>query len=735
MLEIEELLNNLITENSYDKRIIPYIKEFFRYNAKEFNWTKEEIEEKIRLISKKVKGVEFVHLDDKQALTDHSFKNMLVNRDIIGKQLSSEEIINLTSELFLNLEIAIKEGEEGKDGYWKDNEEYPLIDLKYSRNNYDKENILNIISNAFNIDYKDIYDIEEVFRNELENSNNDNKIRKSFLEDSLTTFTPSLKVHISKVMNPSNFNEKSDEYLSIYAISLSALKYRLENDSEDKSLLKAQYEVLNEKLNEIIEDYVITADKLKQHRIDNTFIINIEKINSEIREELKEIEPTKGKKEIKVDNLEESLSEEFMQDASCINSDEKLQDTYIQKQIFKILPRYDERFRPIIQEYITRSAKIYNWTKDEFDKKVRNYIKNIDKIEFAKKLEGHSISSLGYWSRKNRKFVVKDDMISRTNKEVLDVFFHEQEHATDVTIRNNSEDLESELQYRNINEYATEIGSIHLVADKIYDDELCFTHSMNGYDEFKYAGSMISAALGISEFEFAKLKDKGNIEFNKTFKERFPYLDMESELEEFDSILYRIDNAPSIIHMRQMSEAYADIYNMADRIIKARLNHERELAPDKEKFETKSKYEMAKIANNMKLAKRKLHLRNKFIKPIIEDDTILKKYSKVTLEDRKKYLHLVEEMYPEKNLEFDNQELCEHINRHFRYPIIGKIYNTLGKNKVPMLNAPISFEEEKAEFNKRIAVNGVKTNAKELGLDNTEIVNNMEPTEKGNEAK
>lgn len=740
MLEIEELLNNLITENNYDKRIIPYIKEFFRYNAKEFNWTKEEIEDKTKLIAQKVKGVEFVHLGNTNALTDHSFKNMLINREIIGKKLSFEEIINLTSEIFLNLEIATKEEneDEGIRDYWKDNKEYPLINLKYSRNNYDKENILNIISNAFNIDHKDVYDIEEIFRNELENSSN-NKIRKNFLEDSLTTFIPSLKECINKVMNPSNLNEKSQQYLSIYATSLLAIKYRLENESEDKALIKAQYQALIEKLSEIAEDYVITADRLGKHKIDNTFIINLEQMDNEIREQLKDVNEAKEKQEIEVSDLDKSLSDEFMQEASCINNEEKLKDTDIQKQISKVLPRYDVRFRPIIQQYIERSAKVYNWTKDEFDKKVRNYIKNIEKIEFKKELEGkvgQRISNLGYWSRNNKKFIVKDDIILSTNNEVLDVFFHEQEHSTDMTIRNNKQDLEVDLQYEYIKEYATEIGSIHLTGERIYDDELCFTHSMNGYDEFKYAGSMISAALGISEFEFAKLRDKGNVEFNKFFKEKYPYLNTEMVLEEFDDILYRIDNAPSIRHMRQMSEAYADVYNLANTIINARLEHESKLADNKEDFEIKSKYEMAKIANNIKLAKRRLFLRNKYIKPIIEDDTILKKYSKVTAEDRKKYMYLIEKIYPEKNLKFDNQELSRHINRYFRYPIIGKISNLLRKKKAPMLVASAnSFEEEKEEFNSRISVTRVKDNAEELGIDNTQKVKKIEKTEKGNEAK
>jgi hypothetical protein len=191
--------------------------------------------------------------------------------------------------------------------------------------------------------------------------------------------------------------------------------------------------------------------------------------------------------------------------------------------------------------------------------------------------------------------------------------------------------------------------------------------------------------------------------------------------------------------MKELSEAYADAYNMADRIIKRRLNYEREFTPegDKRRFEVKSKYEKAKIANNMKLAKRKLHLRNKFIKPIIEDDKILNDYSRVTLQDRKKYLSLVQELYLQKHIQFENSDLLKHINREFRYPILGKISRLFGKKEMPMLNAPASsFNEEKKAFNNRIeAKGGVKTNAHELGIYNKRRVEKIKETWKGNETK
>lgn len=733
MLKTEELIDNLIKEKRYDDRIIPFIKAFFLYNEKQQFWDKETIARKIELYKQKVDRLELANLGEKSAVFDATSKTFVLNEELFenGKKGNLFESL---SQIFEEQELIVKNEIDAdiRTGL------YSIERMKYAINSKDKEIILKMISSAFNKEPKEFYDLRNNMKQEMTNVGTEtNKSERDYLEACSTIFFSGIANEVSKIFNSSEDYQKRESYLKIYAISLQALRYRIENPKEDKAVIKQQYNQLKDEFYSKIDDYAITAQDLEECEIDSTWIIPIDKIDSMLSKELQGVQAKKSI-DVKFDNFVNNMKEENLAEIKyALNTkSQPVTQDYINKQAEILEKRYGKKFGPIVREYLKRSCKVYGWNKDELDKKVNNYLTNVEKIQFVKKMQGAAISTAGRWL--DGKIQVKDDLLLVNPASALGIFFHEEEHATDETKRNNhAYEMGLARQYFNLNEYATEIGAIHLVGDKVYDDKLCFTHSMGGYDEFKYAGSMIAAALGISEFEFARLRDKGEETFDKTLEEKFGYLDIKGEMLELNNIFDRMKNAPSIINMRELSEAYADAYNMASRIIKARLDYEGKdlISNDFRKYRIKSEYEMAKIANNMKLAKRKLHLRNKFIKPIIEDDTILKKHSKVTLEDRKKYLYLVEGMYPEKNIKFNNEELSKHINRNFRYPIIGKIYNSLRKNKVPMLNAPTSFKEEREEFNNRIEVSGIKTNAEELGLDNNEINRNIEKTEKGNEAK
>lgn len=616
-----------------------------------------------------------------------------MNSSVKGKDLSQEELLQLVSEIFSILEILTKDREEQEVKVWADHKLYPIELLKYSTTNeQDKSSIIKFISNAFNIDVKDVYRIKESFEDKLYgDKDNLDKDSKEFLEAGMDIMLPNMSKSVSIIMDGKESVKKSEEYIKLYFVSLLAIKYRASYESEDKRLLKSQYESMAREFNEKVEEYVITAGKLGEKiRIDNSFSISIDQISKEITDTLSSVE-LKEDDEVEVDNFENGLREQFFQEVSSVSEEVVLEDSYIEEQIAELASRYDERYRIIIQEYFTRSAKVYGWTKDEFDKKVRNYLQNIRKIEFVKnmKIKGRFVA--GAFDIKKEKIYIEDELFFTPGYDALDIFFHEQGHATDVVIRNGKTEFENGLIYNfnSINEYATEIGSIHLLGDKVYEDKLCFTHKISGgYYRMKYAGSMMAAALGISEFDFAKLRDKEDKEFSRSFKEKFSYLDIEEELRLFNDILNNIDNAPEILYMQQLSESYANMYNMANRIIQARLTHEKNiiLPENQEAFELKSKYEMTKIAINMNLARRKLHLRDKYIRPIMEDDTMLANYSNITSEDRKQYLTLVERLYPEKNIRFDNRVILRHIKREFKYPIRRKISKLFKRKNVPMLN-------------------------------------------------
>ena len=693
--EIKDLINNLIEEKNYDKRIIPYITEFFAYNAKQFGWNEETINKKVELLKQRINGIEFVSLGDKLVHTDFNSGNILINETIKRKDISPKELLELISQTFQRLELATKD-EEVDIEYWHNNSLKQLETLKYSLNSRDKHTIIKFISNAFNIETKDIYDIIDVWKNKVDNIDKQNKAQKDFVEDSFGTLLPGIAQATDKIMDTTNFKEKSDEYIKLYAISILAIKYRIADQTEDKEVLRSQYEKINEEFSQLVEEYVITADRLENMELGENWKINFNTINEKLQQEFKGIKPREKQEETELDDFRGNIDKAFVKEAQTIKEEQKLEESYAEEQVNQIITNYPEKFRPIIQEYFKRSIKVYDWSKDEFDKKIKNYQIGIKNIRFTKKefLQKQSIAA--YWTRSD--IEINDDLYFVEDKSLLSTFFHEEEHATDNTTRVNKV-LENGLiskESKEINEYATEIGATHLVGDKMYDDKLCFTHSMDGYDECKYAGSMMSAALGISEFEFAKLRNKGELAFKQELETRFNYLDIKAQMQEFNNILGRITNAPRIINMKKMSEAYADMYNLSSRIIKARIEHEGE-----KDSQIKTKYEMSKIANNMKQAKKKLHLRNKFIKPIIEDYTIIENYTNVTTEDRKRYLSLVEELYPEKNVKFDNKEILRHINKEFKHPIRRKVVGLFRKKEVPLLSEASEVERPKNDESAR----------------------------------
>ncbi len=684
-MDIEKLLNKLIEEKQYDKRLIPFIKKFFLYNMQQQLWNEKTVEEKIKLCAKRINGIEFVDLGESFASFNSETNEILIN-DKIKQNLSAKDILDLTSEIFIVLEEVTKNINENELMYIERNNK--MSQLKYTTNKNEKKNIIEILSNTFNLSKKEIYSIKEILYKKLENVNDDNKAIKDFLDISINTCLPEIEKLIPSLLESNSTNNKKNGYISLYAISLLAFSYRLDNTKENKQLVKKQYNNIQNIFNEQIEEYAITAEQLKEHKINSTWTINIEKLQNIINEQFKKLEQEdiniENSEEEQEDSLINGLGKDFFYEIanSIKNNEEELTNSYTQSQIAKITKNYDEKFSLIIDEYFKRSIILYNWTKDEFNKKVNNYIKGVKEISFEKVLSD-SGSKIAGWSR--GRIEISKNLSFINSKQLLSTFMHEQEHATDDTSRNQNQKLENGLynSYKYINEYATEIGAMHLLGDKIYDDSLCFTHSMGGYEEFKYAGSMISAALGISEFEFAKLRDKGENKFNKVMEEKFGYIDIKKEMLEFNQVLEQIEKAPLMFNMKDLSEAYAKVYNMSTKIIYARQEHEnREKTTKSEKEVLKTNYEYSKIANNMQLAIKKLHLKKKYIKSIVKDNTIIRNYTKINSKEKEKYLNLVEELYPEKNVHFNNEKILQHINKKMKHPILGKIMYLLKKDKI-----------------------------------------------------
>lgn len=690
MSKIEELVDNFIAEKRYDERLVPFIKAFVLYNVKQQFWDEETAKKKIELYKNRIDEIEFINLEDEKALIDFDLKTLCINKNAIDNP-SIREKMELMSAVFEEQEIAVKDDKINSLNFYKQERNYAIERLKYSTNQQDKQSILNIICNAFNRTPEEMYTITNLINQEIE-ENSDNEQVREFLEDLRSTFLPGINNAVKNILNATSHLQKKEEYKKIYSISLMALKFRLQNPNENKNLIQEQYNCLEREFSNIVEEYVIMGSELENIKINTGWEINPVEINNQIQNELKKIQVQPEENEpfkqelVAVDDFSKEIDVKYLNQltSNLKESDNILSQEYIEQKIEDLSIKYEERFRPIIKEYFRRSAQVYGWTKEEFDKKIKNYTSEVKQIKIEKDWIGAEISTAGQCG--HREINIRKDFSDKRNSSILGIFFHEEEHATDRTVRVHKT-IENGLKHININEYATEIGAMHLVGERIYDDSLCFTHSMEGYDEFKYAGSMMAAALGISEFEFAKLRDKGEEKFSKYMEEKYPYMDTEWIMETFENILQEIKEAPSIIHMRQMSETYANMYNLSNEILKKRLEYEEEnlSTEDQEKFELKSKYEKTKIAYNIQQAKRKLHLRNKYMKPIIGRDNTIKADTKVSKKEREQYLELVEELYPEKNVHFYNRSILKHIDREIKHPMKGKIDRLLERKKISLL--------------------------------------------------
>lgn len=357
---------------------------------------------------------------------------------------------------------------------------------------------------------------------------------------------------------------------------------------------------------------------------------------------------------------------------------------------------YDKRFAPFIKEYFLRSAKIYNWNRDELVKKIKNYKENVHALE-AKRLKKKCVE----FNPEQSKIFINKNLWTYSNEIVIKNLFREQGYATDYTKREKNtyehglySNANANSQEKSLNEYAEEVAANYLTGRVPYSNELYTTCRISEKErrdynsKTSYVVSMIVAAFGMSEFDFAMLKDKGRARFDEYFKEKFYYMDIENYIEEFSSILCRIEEAPeSLFSTKEVSEEYAKMYNLSSKILEERIKHETEGLENKElkRYKVKAHYARHKIADSLKQAKRNQSLEWHVVMKKVEDKDIIRRYSKISKLAQRRFEKVAKEIYKNSDTEFDNAELKAIVVREFKMPILGKIYNALNKSKQPKL--------------------------------------------------
>lgn len=399
---------------------------------------------------------------------------------------------------------------------------------------------------------------------------------------------------------------------------------------------------------------------------------------------------------------------------------------------------YDRRFCPFIKEYFLRSASIYSWNRDELKKKINNFKNNVDAIEI-KKLKGKCAEYNPY----DRKIYVNKNLLTYSNDLIIKNIFREQGYATNYTKIENkvyenglySEDRENRDE-RSLNEYVEEVAANYLTGRVPYSNELYTTCRVSQKDrkdynnKISYMASMMAAAFGINEFEFAMLKDKGRARFNEYFRARFEYMDTEKYLDEFFEIATGVQNAQgTMFSTKEITEQYARMYNLAMDILNDRINYELSRAGEEKHKEINiaSNYAKYKIVNTLKQAQRNQCLEFKVLNSIVYDKKDIFKYLKVSKLTEKKFRKVAKSIYENDDTLFDNTELISTIIRELKFPILGKIFkrdNSLllmsGEDKNDWIN---SLNEDIEARKSELAKSSIVIPSKEIFDFNEKQVN------------
>lgn len=480
-------------------------------------------------------------------------------------------------------------------------------------------------------------------------------------------FIPFIQSYISKCVQIYNWDEKTlIAKLKEYTNKIKNIEFlnigrqRILVDVENKTIIIDERIKYNQE-DYTLEEYILASYKEQDKILNTSTFLGLENYNNAtLKEEIRYTFKTYNRKLV-----EEKVVFEII--------------TLIQQK------NYDKRFIPFIKEYFFRSAEIYNWNRDELEKKINNFKNNVDGIEL-RKLKKKCVE----YNPQDKKIYVNKNLLTYSNDVIIKNMFREQGYATNYTkienkvyengLYSNAEGNENE---KLLNEYVEEVSANYLTGRVPYSNELYTTCRVSQSErkdynnKIAYLASMLAAAFGISEFEFAKLKDKGRARFNEYFRARFEYMDTERYIDKFFEIVSNLQNAPdTIFSTKDITKHYAEMYNLSIEILNERLEHEQANMKDEKKraFNTRANYARYKIVNTLKQAKRNQCLDSKVMNEVIIYDKYIKKYLRVPKIARYKFRKVAKQVYSNSDTLFDNTELIMTITNELKFPILGKLF-------------------------------------------------------------
>lgn len=650
-METKEILKKVDMLN-IDSRFNLIVASYFCAKVKTGDITEETIDEELARYQQKVEHFEFIKTSKYKAAYEQSGGIITVN-----KENNSEEIVPL---IFMKIEEALSAENDVQGEY---NSKNVLLRIKSFQKAMKLVQGLNLPCND---NYNDIYHIlTQVFGqdgNALDDEISKYTDWKLMCEDADELFNRLVargekdSQAIAEIINLYRYKVLTDEENGIditsesYKKSLQIVMEHVQNLSNSGYTDMSQCEGILKQLAQVVG---IPEKKIEGIQTTNT-------------DEANKIEEEKNNK------LFDSIITRFNKEPNTLTRE------YIQKRVNELIqkkPDYDKRLSTLLSEFFLRSSIIYGWTKDDFEQRINSIDSTIQKMGFDEMdidIGGEagmgeiSVNSKFYLNAKGKLNNNKDSLLNLAR-----TFFHETGHCTDMSIREGvilRAWMDTAVNDNNIfYEWSNTVFERAIMGEVYEDESAMFLNHNTGYKTMANVGSMISAALGMNEIEFARLKDAGVEETMEFFDNRFAYYP--NLYEKLKTTFMRpTQRSEGKQARKKLQKMYQNVYELCLDVLDARIEHDIQSGSveNSSEYQEQQRYFLKKINLNYQTASKKYGQRMEARKVIHKTTHTTDKIDKASM--RK----IGSKIRSESDFGFENDGLLEKIKSTERKPTLSE---------------------------------------------------------------
>ena len=470
---------------------------------------------------------------------------------------------------------------------------------------------------------------------------------------------------VFKSESENNENMRIQGIQQLYLARISSILYSLKQNPKDKDATEA-YNKLKTSYNDIMNRTSISAEeiaKLEEEMISNEhYGAGITQVELSI-ESIAPFEKSSKSEYVAHDFKTDYNNIKYEVAINEKNSTDNPTSKEIDKGVSWILDsnNYTDKYAIFISEYMKRGAILFGWTREEFEKKVNNVKQNISEINEIK------IDSAKVGEAKFNSIDISNEM--QSPESALKIIMHEINHSAvrtiiddktyegEIIFNENTVETVDSYEASAVNEWINECAAGFLSSKKSIYGKYNELIDNSGYANISEAGSMLAAALGMSELELVKARDKGKTSFLEEVKNKNKGIDTYSFLRDSSLNMGKALKREGPALKKERTEYIARLYKSCEEVI--------DLKKEKEPLEEKNIYNEYKLKSNMLAATKKRHLSKKKLK---EDGIDVKELKKEIKTIENTYGGILE-AYGKKVLpefSFDNSEILIHGKKYFK---------------------------------------------------------------------